>query len=280
VQNAEQSARPARPGFGAGVSAVFAGFKTIMGTPSLWPWALVPVVVMFALGALLMTLGWEIAGNFIGRIVPAIPGEWGPVLGGLLNYLALAVFIVICWFVAVLLAPPLSAPALEHIVRRVENELGVPPRESIGFFREVICGFRALAGGLVVTLPIFVILWIVEFIFAPVAVVTTPLKFVVSSLLVAWGLFDYPLTLRGIGFRSRLELMRENFASVLGFGLAFALVFWVPCCGVALLPVGAAAATRLLAQIEGFGTSGGTPTGGGVAGSTLGSGTAGPTLPA
>jgi uncharacterized protein involved in cysteine biosynthesis len=109
-----------------------------------------------------------------------------------------------------------------------------------------------------VTLPIFVILWIAEFIFAPVAIVTTPLKFIVSSLIVAWGLFDYPLTLRGIGFGARLDLMRRNFASVLGFGLAFALVFWVPCCGVALLPVGAAAATRLLAEIERAGPGGGT----------------------
>lgn len=239
---------------------MLAGFKTIAGTPSLWPWALVPIVVMLALEALMVTLTWKMGGRLIGRLVPAIPGEWGPMIGGVLNYLALAVLIVACWFVAVLLAPPLSAPALEHIVRRVETELGVRPRPSLGFFRELACGFRALAGGLVVTLPIFVVLWTVEFIFAPVAIVTTPLKFVVSSLLVAWGLFDYPLTLRGIGFRARLGLMREHFACVLGFGLAFALLFWVPCCGVALLPVGAAGAARLLAEIERADPGGGRPT--------------------
>jgi uncharacterized protein involved in cysteine biosynthesis len=44
--------------------------------------------------------------------------------------------------------------------------------------------------------------------------------------------------------------MRENFPPVLGFGLAFMLVFWVPCCGVALLPVGVAAATKLSVDIE------------------------------
>src|SRR5262245_1831893 len=105
---------------------------------------------MLALEALMVTLTWKIGGQLIGRLVPAIPGEWGPMIGGLLNYLALALLIVVCWFVAVPLAPPLSAPALEHIVRRVETELGVPERPSLGFFREVICGFRALAGGLVV----------------------------------------------------------------------------------------------------------------------------------
>ncbi len=259
------AARGSRPGFGAGVSAVFGGFRTILGTPSLWPVSLVPVVVMLALEALLVMLAWKLGGRLIGRIVPAIPGEWGPIIGGVLNYLAIAVLIVVCWFVAVPLAPPLSAPALERIVRRVETELGVPPRPSIGFFRELGCGFRALAGGLVATLPVFAILWILEFIFPPVAVVTTPLKFVVSSLLVAWGLFDYPLTLRGVGFRARLDLMRRNFSCALGFGLTFALALWVPCCGVALLPMGAAAAARLVAEIERAGP---------------GQGTAGPTLPA
>jgi hypothetical protein len=57
--------------------------------------------------------------------------------------------------------------------------------------------------------------------------------------------------LRGVGFRARLTLVRENFACVLGFGIAFAFGFWL-CCGIALLPVGVIAATRLLAAILGW----------------------------
>jgi CysZ protein len=241
----------ARPGFGAGMRAVFAGFGTIARTPSLWPYALVPVLVLLVLEGIVIALA-------VAYVKPWVAAKVGPATDGLVmldfgamgGWLATAALAVIGWFVAVPLAPPLSAPALEHIVRRVELELGVPPRESLGFFRELVCGFRALAGGLAVGVPILLVLWMLEFVFPPVVVLTTPLKFVVSSLLVAWGLFDYPLTLRGIGFRERLGLMRENFASVVGFGLAFMLVFWVPCCGVALLPVGVAAATKLSVDIE------------------------------
>ena len=71
-----------------------------------------------------------------------------------------------------------------------------------------------------------------------------------SRILYRGSLFDYPLTLRGSGFRARLALLRANPLCFLGFGLTFALVFWLPCCGVLLLPVGVAAATWLLPQLE------------------------------
>jgi CysZ protein len=252
----ESAAPKPRPGFGAGVSAVFGGFGTIAGTPSLWPWALVPIVILFVLEGTIIWLAMTFARPWVESLLPEATSAWGKRGVGVLGFLAVGALAVVGWFIAVPLAPPLSAPALEHVVRRVETELGVPPRPSIGFFRELLCGFRALAGGLIAAVPIFAILSIAEFIFAPVAIVTTPLKFLVSSLLVAWGLFDYPLTLRGIGFRARLAWLRENFACALGFGVAFALIFWVPCCGVLLLPVGAAAATRLLVDIERAGPGG------------------------
>jgi uncharacterized protein involved in cysteine biosynthesis len=154
------------------------------------------------------------------------------------------------WFVAAALAAPLSAPALERIVEAVERQLGAPPRVPLGWFRELACGFRSLFGALLLAGPLLVVVWALE-VFVPVlAPITIPAHVIVTSLLVAWGLFDYPLTLRGVGFRERLRLVGENFACVLGFGLAFALLFWLPCCGVALLPVGAAAATRLTLQIK------------------------------
>jgi CysZ protein len=248
----------ARPGFGAGVSSIFAGFGTIAKTPSLWPWALVPVLVLVALEALFITLAVKLVGPRIAHLIPAATSDWGHIGMGLLGWVAVAALAVVGWFVAVPLAPPLSAPALERIVRRVESELGMPPREPIGFLREVLCGFRAMAWALAIGAPILLVLVVIEWIAPPVVVVTVPVKYAVSSLLVAWGLFDYPLTLRGVGVRRRLDLMRKNLACVLGFGFAFMLVFWVPCCGVGLLPVGVVAATRLIADIEKHLARGGT----------------------
>ena len=45
--------------------------------------------------------------------------------------------------------------------------------------------------------------------------------------------------------RDRLRLVRAEWRSFLGFGLAFTAAFFIPCCGIVLLPVGVVAATRL-----------------------------------
>lgn len=159
------------------------------------------------------------------------------------------------WFVALALAPPLSAPALEGLVTEIERRMGAPARAPLGFIAELACGFRALCGGALVALPALLVLWLVQLFVPPLAAVTVPLAALVSVLLVAWGLFDYPLTLRGVGFRERLRLVRRHFGCVVGFGGAFALAFWLPCSGVVLLPVGAIAATRLVGSILGWGAS-------------------------
>jgi CysZ protein len=114
---------------------------------------------------------------------------------------------------------------------------------------EIWCGVRAQVFVAIFALPILIGLWILELLFPPAAIVTVPLGFMVASLSLAWNLFDYPLTLRGVRMRDRFSLVMRHKAASLGFGAAFAVLFWVPCFGILLLPVGAAAATRVLWRI-------------------------------
>jgi uncharacterized protein involved in cysteine biosynthesis len=239
-----------RPGFSAGFGAVFTGFGTIAREPRLWPWALVPALCLGLLEAGFVALAFTLLKPWVVAHFPEASsriGRLGVEVAGALAALAVA---AVGWFVAVALAPALSAPALEKIVKEVERAQGLPSRPSIGFFAEMLSGFRAMTGAALLGLPLFSLLFALGFALPALAIVTTPLKFVLSSLLVAWGLFDYPLTLRGVGFRERLRFARRNLACFAGFGLAFALVFWLPCCGVVLLPVGVAAATLLVGAIE------------------------------
>jgi uncharacterized protein involved in cysteine biosynthesis len=103
--------------------------------------------------------------------------------------------------------------------------------------------------GLALFVPPAVLLTLLELLAPPVTVVTTPLKLALGALSVSWSLIDYPLTLRGVAAGARVAFMRANAGSVLGFGSAFALSFWLPCCGILLLPVGVAAATELLVRL-------------------------------
>jgi len=224
-------------------------------SPALWPRALVPALVFVVLFVACVVVGVLVARPWLETLLPDPTTTLGHIGVEAAGYGIAALVAVVGWFVALALAPPLSAPALESLVGQIEARVGAPPRAPLGILSELVCGFRALCGAVIVALPAFFVLWVIELLLPVLAPLTFTLGSMLSSLLVAWGLFDYPLTLRGVGFRARLTLVRENFACVLGFGVAFALAFWL-CCGVGVLPVGAIAATRLLAGILGWNRGG------------------------
>lgn len=233
----------------SGIRAVFSAFSLIARTPSLWPYALVPTVVLALLESGFLALGYLVVRPWLLEKLPDPSGFWGRFGVGVASFGAVALVAWLGLLVSLVIAPVVSAPALERIVERVEATLGVPARAPLGFVRELSCGLRATLGALVVALPCLLLLFVVELAFPPAGVVTVPLKLLVTALLVALGLFDYPLTLRGVPFGERLGLLRRYPAVVLGFGATFALLFWLTCCGVVLLPVGAAAATLVVTEI-------------------------------
>jgi uncharacterized protein involved in cysteine biosynthesis len=172
----------------------------------------------------------------------AVAGSWLGTLGA----------VVLGWLLSLLLSQPVSSPALERIVAIVERDLSLPARVPLGVLTEFWCGLRATLVSCAVTVPLIIGLTLLELFFPVTAVVATPLKVLIGALGVAWSLFDYPLTLRGVGARKRVALMRRHLSLVLGFGAAFALVAAIPCCGtLVMLPLGVVAATQLLSEIEG-----------------------------
>ncbi len=240
-----------RPGFLQGFGSIFGAFRFLGREPASWPIALVPTLI-FAVVAILGTIAgvtWVTPAtvDLLGLQAPegffATAGAW--LLKGVMALLSA----VVGFFAAFLITPPLSAPALEHLIAQQETELGVPPRGKMSFVSEVWCGLRAQFFGLAFATPVLIGLWLLGTLFPPLTLVTTPLKILVVSLGLAWNLFDYPLTLRGVGSGDRIGFILENFGAVLGFGLAFAALFWVPCFGILMLPVGAVAATRLVWQV-------------------------------
>ena len=237
---------PRGPGFTTGARALFSGAGYMLHTPQTWPYACVPaLLLMLLLGA----AGWSTTRWVFPAIQAALPaGEStaGQVLWvGTSGLLALGVFLVGA-SLAFALTPPLSGPALERIVALRERSLAVPERPPLGVLAEIWCGFRAQVFVLIGVVPVLVVLWLVELALPPLVVVTVPLKLIVTSLALAWNLLDYPLTLRGVRMRERYLLFTRFKSACLGFGAAFALLFWIPCgCQIVLLPIGAAAATEL-----------------------------------
>lgn len=240
------------PGFGAGVSSLFSGLGFIVGTPSAWPLALVPVAVVLLVVILAGALGY----GLLPRWIEPLLGPWAYKAHGALSVIARIVLVGLSLVVGTLLgfalAQPLSGPALERIVRRVEATLGVAAWPETSVLQEIGRSIEGLLLTIALSLPLFAILFAVAIVFPPAAVVTVPLKLLVAALMLAWDLCDYPLSIRGMPIRARIALLRRHLGAVMGFGLGLTFLSLLPCGALLVLPVGAAGATHLIVRIERF----------------------------
>lgn len=234
-------------GFFAGVRAVLGGVGFVVGTPSAWGLAAVPVVVatllLGGLGAGAILAGTELAHRIVadpGAATSAAVGHWA------LKILFWVLGLVIAFVVSISLAQPLSGFALEALARKQELALGGRAWPDLPFFPGVLRALKVSLTALAIGLPILAVLAVITILVPPVAVVTIPLKFIVTGLLAAYDFLDYPFSVRGQGVRVRLAFMRQEIWAVLGFGATIALLLLIPLVGLLLIPLGVAGATRLV----------------------------------
>ncbi|MFT3773714.1 MAG: EI24 domain-containing protein [Minicystis sp.] len=240
-------ARPLdRPGFLDGTRALFAGFGFILRTPAAWPLALVPVAVA-SLGTILLGVS---ASAFVVPKVTAALAPRSAILATAAEILAVLLLLILAALAGMGIAQPLSGPALNRIVRRVEAEIGAPPWPDTGFVEDVSRALQSMLIGYAFGLPLLAVLALVTFFFPPAAVVTFPLKLVVLALLFAWDFCDYPLSIHGLPVAARISLVARHARVMIGFGLGIALLSLIPCAPLFVLPIGVAGAARLMRQIE------------------------------
>lgn len=233
-----------KPGFVMGLGSFFRGFGLLASTPGAYPFALVPVVA-----AVVLTAGFSVLSVLV---VPALVERWtgpGGFWVGALQVLATLAFLILSTLLGLVLAQPASGPALEAMVRRLEAQLGAPPRPETPFLTEVARSAGSATIALVGGLASFFVLLLLSLI-PGAAVVTVPLKFVFAVIFIGWDVCDYPLSVRGLPLRRRIEIVTANLGSVLGFALGLGLVALVPCGFLLLLPVGVSGATVLMHDVH------------------------------
>jgi CysZ protein len=244
-----EPARAARLRVLDGARAFFGGVGFVVSSPRLWPYAAVPVGVLFVLvagaGALGLWGSWHLVSAIVsGASAWAEAGRW------LLELLLGGVALLLAVLLGFAFAQPLSGFALEAICEDQGQRLGAARHAKPRFVDNFVRSIAVNLLGLAVSLPLFLLLTVVEIAAPPAAVVTWPLKLVLSALLFAWDMLDYPLGLRGVGVGARLRFFGRNLLPLLLFGTFGALVMLVPGLGLLLLPFGVAGATRLVVWTE------------------------------
>jgi CysZ protein len=205
--------------------------------------------VLVLLGLLIPLAWWSIGsfGPWLSTLLFGDTSSWYEEgARWIVRWLSSALAALLGLWIALLLAPVLSAPALEHLVRAREAELGGGQRPRPSLWFELKCGLEAQLGGLLLGAPLWLIYWLVALLLPGAALLLLPLQALPLALGLAWNLLDYPLTLRGIRLRARWALLRQRPAPVLGFGFALALLTLIPGAALLLLPAGVVGATQLV----------------------------------
>ncbi len=233
----------------AGLKAFAGGIGFILGTPAVWPYALVPLLAMLILTCGLGGLGLWGAPQLTEMLVGRPEGAWGQAGAWVLTVLLALAALWLAWLTALLLAQPLSGFALEEIARAQEFALrGRAPR-ALSLVRSLLLSLRITLLTGVLGLPLLV-LTVIGFLFPPAAVLTVPLNFVGGAWLLAWNFLDYPLGLHGFGIGARLYWVSRHFGAFSAFGVAWALLLLVPGIFLVVLPMGVAGAAHLVATAD------------------------------
>jgi CysZ protein len=238
-------------GVSGGLRAFVQGAGFIVGTPAVWLVASVPVVTAFVLTGVFGALGVWGAVHVADALVLPIGSPLEVAGGWVLRIVLGAIAILFGVLLAMTFAQPLSGWALDRLVRREEEALGVGPWPEPPSWGSMLRSLRVTLSSLIVSLPIFAVLTVVELAFPPAAVATVPLKFLLTALIVAYDFLDYPFSLRGLGVRARFSWIGRHWGAVVAFGACAALVLLIPLVGLFVLPIGVAGATRLVAETEG-----------------------------
>lgn len=238
------------PGFLTGVMAPFQGLYFILSHPSTWLRALVPSCIFIILFILLLIPGIWTMNLMTNYLFEKYSSRW--IHGGLWLLRLLLYVLTICFsfVISMILAQPLSSPALESLVREQERQLKYPNRPEEAFCASIWRSIRVALVSIFLSIVIFLSLTLIELLLPPAILITTPLKIISTAFILGYDLIDYPLSLHFFGVRERTPWFRHHYCSTLGFGLAMEIIFLVPGGFLVLLPAGVCGATILVVKAE------------------------------
>ena len=230
-------------GFATGFACSLHGIVHLALTPSLWGWALAPVVT-----AVLLLGGAGVIGH--GALADVIRRWSEQQLGGsaatgiAFHVLYWAAFGVAMFFVFSFVVRLVAAPFLALLAERtVPTVAGAPAPASPGnpFVRWIL---RPIGEAIVLlALRLAVTLLALPLLLVPVA--GAILFTVVSMALLGLDLVDIAQSSRGVVLGPRMRFAWTNAWACLGLGVGAGLLMLIPCVNVLLLPAAVVAAVLL-----------------------------------
>lgn len=244
--HATLAASPARaPRFGGGFLCFFDAAWFVASEPFVWRFVLGPALLVLAIVVYLADVAssWLAAQRAEGNDAPATLDAWLRANWSAAWFVpAVAVSLVIACVVQ-----PLTAFSLDGLARdRLNQDRRHFETGADALFRTA----ETTVGALLFALPLLGVLSMATALYPqswPVALVVALL---VSSFALTWNFIDYTMWRREITRPGRLRWMWKHLGAVVGLGLPCSIAMLVPGVGLLAVPIGVAAATRLVADCD------------------------------
>jgi CysZ protein len=232
-------------GFGEGMSAPFEGFSFLNKNPALWRYAIIPILINFAI-TLLILAGAVIGGYYLITWMHAHPyfaGWWGWIKLIFADIAAVALLLAGVVGCYLLLGGLLTSMFNERLAKRVELALGTPPQQLVeaSIMYQVVDAlydFAVIIGAAAASLLIWCL---------PVIGTLAALAFnwYVNAWVFGFDYLDIPLTLRSLPLGEKKAFARRHRGHVLGLGFMVTIFNMIPLIGSVFLTTAAVGAVIL-----------------------------------
>ncbi|MHC4814150.1 MAG: EI24 domain-containing protein [Planctomycetota bacterium] len=184
-------------------------------------WAVLANLVAFAVVSVL--IGWGAYAFFTSMLPDWALSSW---IGGIMAFL-LAVLVV--FFLGPVIIESVAAPFLDPIAEATEEIIAGGDMKSVdkGFWKNLLFGLNNAAKILAIQIMVMVPCLILSLI-PIINVVAIPVSLLLAAYLNAVVWFEIPVMRRGYSMAYRRQILRNNRARALGFGLGFELGLFVP----------------------------------------------------
>lgn len=243
-----------------GISNVLKSFSFVSAHGTYWMF-LIPAAISLLVSGLVFFGGYNLLPMLRSLVVDFLPFDqwtwsWGSriesILGGITMVLAtaLSIFLYISVYKYILLV--LLSPLLAYISERTEElETGANyPFSWPQLFKDAWRGVKLSTLNFAKEISLVALLFLLGLI-PGLAIVTTPLIFLIQSYFVGFSMIDYFLERRKLSSRESRRAVKGLKGLSISTGVVFNALLFVPIVGVLLgPPLAAIAATRSLIKLE------------------------------
>jgi uncharacterized protein involved in cysteine biosynthesis len=241
-------------GFVRGLTASFEGWSFLCARPTLWRFAIWPILSNVAVSLLSLFLAYHAGAHFWQSYANSLPIVWwATIVKWCLFLVVIAVSLTISVVAYLLLQSVFCAWFFSQLARHVDLFLGTPASELSDppITAQISDALRASIKLIIVNVLVL-FLNVIPVVGSIVALI---IGLYVNAFILGSEFFGYPLELRGVRWRDRQRIAKAHLGTTLGLGAVVSLLFLIPILGPAIHATSVVGAVLLFRRINGLPTT-------------------------